>query len=87
MTHIVYLEEHNKAVYKHLSYTNETKGVIGPLIRKAIEDGLMDRDDTVVVMRGSQQVFKPCNAYIWADYDIKEGSGGLRRVKYKPFEM
>ena len=87
MIHTVTLEEYHKAHYKHLKYVNRTKGVVGPVLRLAIAEGLLNEDDMVQVERDGVVVFEPTKVKTWTDYDIKEGDKGLVRIKYVPFSM
>ena len=87
MMHTVTLHKSNEARYKHLSYVNASRGVIGPLLRRAVKEGLLKEDDMVVVLRGDTVVFNPCEVRGFSDYDIREGDRGLARVKHKPFDM
>lgn len=87
MTHVVTLTGSCTATYKHLSYTNKSRGVIGPLLRKAIEEGLMTEEDMVVVHRDGTAVFLPCKVKAFSAYTIKETDAGLQRKKYVPFDL
>lgn len=86
MTHIVTLHGSDEARYKNLSYKNSTKGVIGPLLRTAIDLGYLTEDDMVEVYRDGVQVFLPCKALAFTHYTIKENDSGLVRSKYRPFD-
>ncbi|MCP4487296.1 MAG: hypothetical protein GY820_08265 [Gammaproteobacteria bacterium] len=86
MRHTVELEEYHTAKLGGLEYKSKTGGVIGPVLRKAMKEGIVSEGDTVRVMRGDTLCFSDVPVEAFTSYNIKEDDKGLRRIKYVPYE-
>ena len=84
--HIVTLEGTDTARMGELVYKNSKGGVIGPLIRKAVKEGLLTEDCTVRVERNGMSAFLPCKARVFTSKSLKEDDKGMRYVKYVPYD-
>lgn len=86
MKHTVQLYGTSRADLGLLSYKNQRKGPVGPLLRKALLLGDVSEGDTVVVMRGNTVVFPERPVTDYTNYTYVENDNGIRRVVYQPWE-
>lgn len=84
--HVVTLESTDTARMGDLVYKNSKGGVIGPLLRKAVKQGLLTDECEVYVQRDGINVFLPCKASVFTGKSLKEDDKGLRHIKYVPYE-
>ena len=84
--HQITLEGCDTARMGDLSYTSSKGGVIGPLVRKAVREGVLTEDCMVAVYRNGNTAFLPCKASVFSTKSLKEDDLGLRHIKYKPYE-
>lgn len=84
--HIVTLEGCNTARLGDLEHTSSKGGVIGPLVRKAIKQGILTEDCMIHVKRDDTACFLPCKASVFSNKTTKEDDKGLREVKFVPYD-
>lgn len=86
MTHVVELIGSNSAKLGDLTFTHQRKGVIGPLLRRAVKLGIVKEDDDVIVVRNGTTVFNPCKVSGYTEYTYYENDAGISRRKYVPYD-
>lgn len=85
MTHVVELIGHNSARLGDISFTHNRKGVVAPLLRRAMKLGLVEEDDPVIVVRNGTTVFTPATVKDYVEYTYVENDAGIKRIKYVPY--